>query len=688
MKFRELLNLVARRLNVRASNLDLDENDPRLSTLDARGVPGSVRFTVDADVRIEAAAPESAEGEDVEDGEDGEELPAFRMTAYTGGVMRQWFGRVIVDLEGARFNARTAILWNHIAGIQIAHSEQFERNGNTLELSGVVSGAGVVEQADKFVVMSRRGFPFQASIGAEIIRYEELEADGTAEVNGTTVQGPLIIARESFIDEVSVVTVGADRETQSIAASAAQQGERTMFEKWLKANGYDPASLQDDERKRLKAIFDQFNQLQASAGSREENADGESRRVEATRDGAPDEVRAMRERAAAELERQARINEIAAGHPDIAAAAIRDGDDPRDVRIRVLEARLDETPNTFNVGASRPETTQEHLEAAVGLTCGVSEERLIRAHGEQAVEAGSRMRGLSIRELVAEAARIDGISVPRTFGDGHAFIRAGFTSHSLSGLLSNVMNKVLLESYMANPTIATQVCRVGSVSDFKQVSRYRLLATGGFEKVQNGGELKSGALGEDTFTAQAETFGQVITLTRQDMINDDLGAFMELPRQMGLMAATSIDDEFFTKLLGLSVGGFWTDDQNYKDGADTAFDADALAAAKTMFRKLKAGPGSRESDKRYVNINPSIIMVPAEIETAAELLLGSAQLMMRGDTDEVRPVDNPHKGKYTVIGAPQLSDTDRYGASASAKAWYLLADPKRNAFFEIGRAHV
>ncbi len=75
-------------------------------------------------------------------------------------------------------------------------------------------------------------------------------------------------------------------------------------------------------------------------------------------------------------------------------------------------------------------------------------------------------------------------------------------------------------------------------------------------------------------------------------------------------------------------------------------------------------------------------MVPVELETEAELLMGSAQLMMDAQGSPTKiPVDNPHRNKYRVISTPHLSDA--YYTGASGKAWYLFANPKVLPAFEI-----
>ena len=126
---------------------------------------------------------------------------------------------------------------------------------------------------------------------------------------------------------------------------------------------------------------------------------------------------------------------------------------------------------------------------------------------------------------------------------------------------------------------------------------------------------------------------------------------------------------------------FSATNSNLLSGVDTAFSANSLTKAKTTFRKQKAGPGNKAKDQKPINIRPEFLVVPVELETDAELLMGSAQLMIDAQGTPTKiPVDNPHRNKYRVISTPQLSDS--YYAGASAKAWYLFANPNVLPAFE------
>ena len=236
-------------------------------------------------------------------------------------------------------------------------------------------------------------------------------------------------------------------------------------------------------------------------------------------------------------------------------------------------------------------------------------------------------------------------------------------------------------SFESTPIAAFDLCSIGTVSDFKEISRYRLLGTGGFEKVAPDGELKHGKLSDQKYSNKADTYGQILALTRQDIINDDLNAFMDIPRQMGRSGGESIDDLFFTLLLR-NASFFSSANGNLLTGPDTKFGPEVLTIAKTTFRKQKAGPGSKAKDQKPINIRPEFLVVPVELETDAELLMGSAQLMIDAQGTPTKiPVDNPHRNKYRVISSPHLSDSYYQGASGSA--WYLFANPNVLPAFEI-----
>ena len=135
-------------------------------------------------------------------------LPTFTMDAYNGGIIGQYFGSAIVDLEGVEFADTLAILWHHDTELPIGHSTSAKVEGNSIKVEGILSGDPEDPQVRKVIAMAKNGFPWQVSIGADIVKRESIDEGETALVNGVEHNGPLVIARKTLIYEVSFLPLG------------------------------------------------------------------------------------------------------------------------------------------------------------------------------------------------------------------------------------------------------------------------------------------------------------------------------------------------------------------------------------------------------------------------------------------------------------------------------------------------
>lgn len=594
------------------------------------------------------------------------QLKRATMVAYTGGAMNVGWGRpVVVDLAGLRFSAKgMPILFAHDQRQVVGHATAIQVRDH-IAIDWVVSGTGAA--AKEVVANSANGFVWQASVGVWPENVEEVKAGSTAQVNGRAVNGPAYVIRKGHLRESSVVALGADSETSASIAARLNNGEIDMnFEQWLKAKGFEPETLNDTQRSALKAAFDAEQAAPSGAPANPP--------VAADADPAGDAVARVRAQVAAEQERIALVTAKAGGNAELAARAVREGWTADKTELEALRASRPAAPG---VGSGRPQPTAQVVEAGLCLSAGVAEARVLKAYGEEVTNLAGAFSRMGLRDLFRVCAQMEGKDIPAVFGDGSAVIQAGFSTISLPGIFENAMGKIMLQAYEQQESVALQICRIGSVSDFKQVSRLRLMADG-FKKVGDGGELKSMNLAEQKYTAQADTYGASITLTRKDVLNDDLGALADISKHIGIAAANAIENEFFTLLLANTGNFFHANNSNYVSGAGTAFGYQALSDLKALFRKQKAGPANA---KRSINIQPKILLGPVEIETDMETLIASAQVTVDGSSSKtVVATDNVHRNKYKVLSAPQLSDTTFTGNSA--KAWYLFADPNIVAAFE------
>ncbi len=124
---------------------------------------------------------------------------------------------------------------------------------------------------------------------------------------------------------------------------------------------------------------------------------------------------------------------------------------------------------------------------------------------------------------------------------------------------------------------------------------------------------------------------------------------------MGRSGAESIDELFFT-LSSEEHRVLLLGQRKLAHGSRHQVRSRVSHRCQTTFRKQKVGPGNKAKDQKPINIRPEFLVVPVEIETDAELLMGSAQLMMDAQGTPTKiPVDNPHRNKYRVVSTPPLS---------------------------------
>lgn len=142
----------------------------------------------------------------------------WSMLAHTGKVISRWWGQLVLDMDGAKYRQKLALLKDHNTEQLLGYSTKIERTDRGLEASGRLLGN---QLADEVLQYSRDGFPWQASLMAVPTNVEELEQGATAEVNGKTVQGPLTIFRKWEMHELTVTALGADDNTTTQAFAAS-----------------------------------------------------------------------------------------------------------------------------------------------------------------------------------------------------------------------------------------------------------------------------------------------------------------------------------------------------------------------------------------------------------------------------------------------------------------------------------
>ena len=616
--------------------------------------------------------------------------PKVMGIAYSGGKMNLpgWKHPVVVDLAGMDIPDTVPLLTNHEnktdsrVGIISASIKD-----NALEISGeIVSDS---KDAQDIVAQGKAGADWQLSIGADVKECELVKSSRS--VNGQEIEGPFYHVTKSTLREVSVVAVGADAHTSMKVTANFNlskpniEGESMTEENKKKVSAADETVNTEQEKKQetaaptAKETEAEKNPEQAKAEATPAAITASATDVSATaKEAAVAAVKAERERVSA-------IQGICNGEfPEIEKQAIASGWTPEVVTKKVLETIRAERPAaSVNISVkAKPEggEMRKTLEAAMSLRCGVDADTLEKSYGAQTVEAGMKEMDMPLKQLLVECMKLDGIPYSRGFDN--ETIRAAFSSVSLPGILSNVANKKLLQSYEAQPIIATKLCSTGDLNDFKENDRFRLTDVGDLLPIAADGEIKDGGLIEETAKNQLDTYGKKFCLTRKMIINDDLGAFMKVPTAMGNRAARLIDQLFFSRLLANPAQAdgkalFSSAHKNLLGGASSALSAESLKKAIQLFLDQV------DADGQPISVEPKFLLVPTALKHQAIELTKGATLIMSGTDNAVRPALNVLADEHLqVVSSPYLGNSAYEGNSQTG--WYLFGDPKTIDTWEIG----
>lgn len=327
---------------------------------------------------------------------------------------------------------------------------------------------------------------------------------------------------------------------------------------------------------------------------------------------------------------------------------------------RRLDAQTTPTDGSMSMGDSQV------VEAALCLSGKAT--TVEKMFNERTLEAAHKKyrHGLTLGELIVTEARTRGFTgFKLNTSNLREALQLAFSTVSLPGITSNVANKFLLEGWNSVDQSWMKISSRRPVNDFKQITSYRLTGNTRYQKVGPTGELQHGTLGEESFTNQADTYGIMLSITRQMLINDDLGALSAVPRKIGYDGARAFNLIFWAAFLN-NTSFFAAGNSNYAEGASTALGYASLGAAETLFLN------QTDPDGNPVAINPAILLVPTALKgTAEDLMVGSE---VRDTTASTKyPTANRFKGRFEVVSPPYLHLSSLTGYSALK--WYLIANP-------------
>jgi len=293
---------------------------------------------------------------------------------------------------------------------------------------------------------------------------------------------------------------------------------------------------------------------------------------------------------------------------------------------------------------------------ALLVRAGVAVDASVRASMSSNPFRGHKLLDLARASLQRAGIRTDGMSQLEV-------VAAAFTqgTSDFPVLLENTMHKALQSAYATAALTWNRFCATGSVSDFRAHNRYRLGSFGTLDAKNELGEFTNKTIPDgEKASITAGTKGNIINLSREAIINDDLGAFVGLAAMLGRAAGRTVEADVYALLaLNSGLGPVMPD-------GDTLFHANhgnlttsaAISMAALDLDRVAMASQMDVSGNDYLDLRPAVLLVPLALGGTARSI-NEAQY----DPDTANKLQKPNivNGLFRdIVDTPRMTGTRRY----------------------------
>lgn len=516
-----------------------------------------------------------------------------------------------------RFNSGLGtVLFNHDRDTVVGHIENVWIEDNR--------GKAIVrfdedDESEKIYQKVLKGTLQGVSVGYSISRYEELIDSDSKSSNGRFT-GPAYVITDWEPLEISIVSVPADPSV-GVGRSVDDNEEEPM--------------KGDAKAKGTEQNVPQVVPEVPESGVKGFNADDAKKLI------------------AAERERVSTITSLCRDFEvDGVDEFIKSGKSVAEVREVVMDAlRERNKPVSIKVGEADSDKFRMAMQDALMMSVGIPV--------ANPAPGANELRSMSLMELARESMVREGLTA--NYSDRFELAREAINSTSSFPIaLSNVASKALMQGYETAPSTFATWAGKGSNRDFKPAKRFLLSEAAELKLVPEGGQFKDSQMSEAGTNVSVLTFGRTFSLTRQAIINDDLGVFNDISSKFGRAAKNKINNMVYDLLSGNTVledgKALFSADRKNLATAGSELSVVSLAAGVAAMRRQK-----HIGENRNLNISPTYLIVPPELEALAYQVVKSV-------VDPARSNDtvNPFSGRFTIVVDAALTDPH---------AWYLASRP-------------
>ncbi len=322
-------------------------------------------------------------------------------------------------------------------------------------------------------------------------------------------------------------------------------------------------------------------------------------------------------------------------------------------KILDLVAKEATPTNKNNYGA--------HIYANNGNLVGDSVRASLMARaGYDEIQADNPYNCMTLRELARMSLADRGVGVASYNPMQMIAMAFTHTTSDFGNILLDVANKSILQGWNEAEETFDLWTKKGQLSDFKTATRVGMGGFNSLRTVREGAEYKYVTTSDKKETIALATYGELFSISRQAIINDDMSMLTDIPMKLGSAAKATIGDLVYLiltkneKMRSDNKPLFSADHGNTIKGG---MDVDTIGNGRTAMRKQKEG-------ERTLNIRPAFMLVPTALEIAAIQVVGSGSVK---GADVNANIINPIRNIAEIITEPRLdinSDTTWYMTSA------------------------
>lgn len=357
------------------------------------------------------------------------------------------------------------------------------------------------------------------------------------------------------------------------------------------------------------------------------------------------------------------------GAPDRAADFVNRGLTPKQAYAELTskgskKVKIDGRGPSARITRDERDTRRSGIEGAI--IARMNRDREVRGPARDYMSmtlAEMAMAGMGRRDRVARG------------GGEQRAIEMAFSSHTTSdfpAVFENALNKRLASAYTAAQPVYRAIAERIDFTDFRphpiaQVGDWPTLLP-----VEESGEIKYGTVSDKKESVALIAYARAFRITRQMMVNDDLGAIDRIINTRGRAVAAFEDATFFAMMLSGANGDgptllettrqVFNATDGTKAGTASAVNPAGIAKGYEAMRSRKGVSG-----ESYLAVEPRILLTGPAKEFEALQLLAPIQAAQASNV-------NPYVGKLTPATTPYIS----------GNAWYMFADPAEVPVFMYG----